>query len=492
MRSSLRTWLLVLSLLFSLVLVGAVAVTTFFVVSQGMRSTAEATAWRLSQLASEEVRQRITEAKLEAAAAGLEGEQRDAEAERLFERDLIRTFRTGAAVDGQFALYDHDESLIWFSEPGARFELAESRRQALDQGRSEVTRISGSGLLTGLATTANLGVIIVHVPVALPSEHMVVLDIVYRPVREEQVIDSIRRPMATLAVVAMAATILMMQLSMGWVLSLVNDLRRAADSIDAGDLHVHLPDMGEHEVGYLAASLNRLIERLRRRSEMQTRFVADASHELATPVAGIRGYINILKEWGAEDPQVRDEAVEAIDRESRRMARLTNDLLRLVRSGRETQPRSLRFDVNARVGEVLTMIEMRYRSKGLEFVGPDAGQLYLVGDPDRIEDVVAILVDNAAKYTPPGGRVEVRTRRRRDVVIIEVSDTGIGIPPDDIGNIFERFYRSDASRSQETGGFGLGLAIAKHIVDTSGGQIDVQSIVGSGTVFTIRLPRAGL
>ena len=287
--------------------------------------------------------------------------------------------------------------------------------------------------------------------------------------------------MATLAASAIFIMVIMMQTSMGWVLKLVDDLRQAADAIDAGQLDVELPVQGEHEIGALAKSINSLIGRLRRRSEAQTRFIADASHELATPVAGIRGYANILRAWGKEDPEVRDEAINAIDRESRRMARLAGDLLSLVRNERTPEYRSIRFDINARCREILAGAATRYMEKGLEYEGPEEGQLMLIGDPDRLEDAISILVDNACKYTPAGGRV--------DSIIIEVSDSGMGIPARDLPNIFERFYRSDTSRSKATGGFGLGLSIAKSIIDAAGGEVEVASTEGMGTTFTLKLPR---
>jgi signal transduction histidine kinase len=295
--------------------------------------------------------------------------------------------------------------------------------------------------------------------------------------------------MLAVAVLAMLAAIVIANLATGWVLSLLASIRRTADSIDEGQLDVHLPESGQNEVAELARSLNRLIDNLRHRNDAQTRFIADASHELATPVAGIRGYVNILRAWGAEDPGLREEAVNAIDRESRRMARLCSDLLSVIRSEEIVEYRQVRYDINAVVREVLANAATRYMDKHLEYTGPDEGPLWLSGDPDRIEEALGILVDNACKYTPSGGHVSVTTRRHRDRVIVDVADTGVGIPADDLPNVFERFYRSDLSRSKETGGFGLGLAIAKHIVDASGGDITVESTVGRGTRFRVTLPR---
>jgi signal transduction histidine kinase len=280
-----------------------------------------------------------------------------------------------------------------------------------------------------------------------------------------------------------------MQTSIFWVLRLVDNLRQAADSIDAGRLDERLPDSGDNEVGALACSFNKLIDRLQRRSEAQAHFVADASHELATPVAGIRGYTSILREWGAEDPVVREEAIEAIDRESERMARLTGDLLNLLHADQGVVLKSEPLDLNVLIRNRLAGIASRWIDKDLEFVGPEEESLSMVGDPGRIEDVVSILLDNAAKYTPDGGSVHVFSEGGRDSVTLQVSDTGKGIPEADMPRIFDRFFRSEASRAAGEGGFGLGLAIAKNLIDSMGGSIEVSSIMGQGTTFTIVFPR---
>jgi len=294
--------------------------------------------------------------------------------------------------------------------------------------------------------------------------------------------------MATLATTAILLSILMMNLALTGVLRLIDDLRVAADQVDADRLDVRLPDYGTHEIGELARSLNHLVHRLRRRSDAQSRFVADASHELATPVAGIRGYVNILRDWGGEDPEIRAESIGAIDRESKRMVRLTGELLSLVRSERISDVRSESVDVNALIREILASTATRYIDKGVEFEGPDEDiRFFTWTDPDRLEQVLAILLDNAAKYTPPRGRVWAQAGVSGDDVVVTVCDTGQGIPADQLPNIFDRFYRVDDSRSAADG-FGLGLAIARRQIDAIGATVTVESEVGRGTTFRVRLP----
>jgi two-component system OmpR family sensor kinase len=186
---------------------------------------------------------------------------------------------------------------------------------------------------------------------------------------------------------------------------------------------------------------------------------------------------------------VRAESVDAIDRESQRMARLTADLLALLHTEEGLTYQSVRFDINALVRERIAVTASKWIDKDLEFEGPEEEELVMVGDPNRVEDVLSILLDNAAKYTPEQGRVAVCTRRKKEFICFEVADSGQGIPAEDLPHIFERFYRSEVSRTSSAGGFGLGLAIAKGIVEGTGGSIEVDSEMGVGTTFTVRLPR---
>ena len=489
-RSSLRSWLLLVAILFSGLVVGGMALTTYVVVSDGMAVVAHDSTMRLAHAAEQVIADAASRVPAAPEASPPTTFAADPGPASPVVAHLPELLSAGALSDGQFVLYDASLEPLWRTDDSAVLARGHlGRKQALETGEISESNTGAGGVLQGLVGPADLGVYMIHVPVGLPGGGDGVLDVIYLPVSEEAVIDAIRPPMFTLALAAMFIMVVMMQTSMGWVLKLVDDLRKAADSIDAGRLDVRLPVAGEHEIGELARSINDLIERLRRRADAQTRFVADASHELATPVAGIRGYTNILRAWGGDDPEVREEAISAIDRESRRMARLCSDLLALVRNERGIEFKSVRFDVNARCREVLAAAATRYITKGLTFVGPEEGQIVMMGDPDRVEDAISILVDNAAKYTPDGGRVILRTRRKRESIVIEVEDTGAGIPAEDLESIFDRFYRSDASRSKETGGFGLGLPIAKTIVDGAGGTIEVESELGSGTRFTLRLPR---
>lgn len=494
---SIRARVLYLACVFAALLVGSVTLVTYFVVAQSMADSAGATVSHLADTASLIARRVVEDATQEASVPPVADAALESVATRRALERLPGSLAPAAqAVEGAvLSVWVHETGKgearrVWSSGPEvAPASAPRGVEQAVREGRTVLELAGTRGFPAGFLTKADLATDRAFVPVRLPSGAYAVLEVAYDPVREERVLDDARQPMVAVGALALVLAVLMMQVVMGWVLSLVEEIKKAADSIDAGQLDVRLPESGEHEIADLARSLNALIDRLKKRADAQTRFVADASHELATPVAGIRGYVNILRAWGAGDPEMRDEAIAAIDRESRRMAKLCADLLAMIRSEEILEFKHVRYDINAVAREVLANAATRYMDKNLEFVGPDEGPLTLWGDPDRIEEALGIIVDNACKYTPAGGRVQVSTRRHKDRVIVEVSDTGIGIPEEDLPNIFERFYRSDASRSKETGGFGLGLSIAKHIVDASGGMIWARSKLGSGTTFIISLPR---
>lgn len=478
------------SVFFSLIVVGGILLTAYVILADGTQSIAFDVTERLAATASAVTAEAIQTSETAGGQGGLSGEELAELAQQGLERQLPQILNPSAIGGAEYALYNSDLELVWYSslsavKPGQQMD----RQRTRDDRAVTRTRGDGGNFLAGLVDRARLATLVVHEPIDLPGGELAVLDVTYLPRTEERAIDSVRLRMTLLAVSSVLIMVALMQTSMVWVLNLVDNLRKAADSIDAGRLDERLPDAGDNEVGELARSVNRLIEHLQKRADAQARFVADASHELATPVAGIRGYTSILREWGAADPKVREEAIEAIDRESTRMSRLTADLLNILHADQGVVLKSEPMDLNVIVRNRIAGIASRWIDKNLEFIGPDEESCAMVGDPGRIEDVVSILLDNAAKYTPTGGTVSAQTECKRDTVVIRVIDNGQGIPESDIGRIFDRFYRTEASRAAGESGFGLGLAIAKNIINSMGGEIEVSSVVGTGTSFTVVIPR---
>lgn len=218
-------------------------------------------------------------------------------------------------------------------------------------------------------------------------------------------------------------------------------------------------------------------------------FVANVSHELRTPLASIKGYSETLLDGSVEDVTTRKEFLRIIDRHATRMSRLIEDLLTLSKlESHQMTLESAPVDVREIITSTVKGFEKQARDKGLKLTSSAPEDLPAVlGDRDRLEQVAVNLLDNAIKYTPPGGSVAVSAVKAGSSVRVDVSDTGIGIPPEDLGRIFERFYRVDKARSRELGGTGLGLAIVKHIIQVHNGKLHVESVPGKGSTFSFAL-----
>ena len=275
-------------------------------------------------------------------------------------------------------------------------------------------------------------------------------------------------------------------------LSPVEAVVSSAREMTEGDLSRRLPvSHPKDEIGRLTTTINALLARLeaafaRREQALsrQRRFAADASHELRTPLTSISGYAQMLEEWGLQDPQTAREGVAAIRQESERMRRLVEGLLALTR-GDEGAPLKIEYHDLAAVAEEAAQTAAGEKM-AVEYL--PAKQLVNASfDRDRIRQVASILLDNAVKYTEEAGKVTVRVRETNGWAELEVSDTGVGIPEDQLPLIFERFYRADPSRT--AGGAGLGLSIARQISEAHGGTIKVESTPGEGSTFTLLLPK---
>lgn len=231
---------------------------------------------------------------------------------------------------------------------------------------------------------------------------------------------------------------------------------------------------------------------LRRLEQVRTDFVANVSHELKTPLTSIKGFIETLQNGAIENPEMANKFLRIIMLEADRLTRLINDILSIskLESGRDDVPlERIRLDMAA--FETADMLSIHASEKQVTIkANPSKEPLYIMGNPDRVEQMLINLIENAIKYNAPGGSVTVSVFGSKDKVNLSVSDTGIGIPEESMSRLFERFYRVDKGRSRSMGGTGLGLAIVKHIVISMDGMIEVQSKVNEGTEFLITLPRA--
>ena len=246
------------------------------------------------------------------------------------------------------------------------------------------------------------------------------------------------------------------------------------------------PSAPQDEVGRLASTFNLMLDRIEILFETQQRFIADVSHELRTPLTTIRGNLALIKRSGEVDP----DSLAAMEGEADRMARLVRDLLLLAQADAGVTLQRSTVELDSLLLEVYrqTRIIAQQTGSGVTVRLGAEDQATVQGDADRLRQLLLNLAENAVKYTPPGGHVTLGLVRQDGWVKVTVSDTGIGIPAEDVPHIFERFYRVDKARSREKGGTGLGLSIAQWIAQAHGGRLDVASLVGQGTTFALSLP----
>ena len=281
-------------------------------------------------------------------------------------------------------------------------------------------------------------------------------------------------------------------------------VERTASMIAAGDLTQRVTDYpAETEVGRLSRSLNSMLAQIekafkdREASEQKMRrFIQDASHELRTPLVTIQGYSEFYRHGGLANPEALDSAMGRIESESKRMAQLVEDLLMLARLDEQRPMEKQAVDLLVLGQDIVEDTRVRAPDRKVTLVGLSSNQpspASTVGDDARIRQVIANLLTNALRYTPEGTPIEIAVGVRSLVAgaldaVLEVRDHGHGIPEDDAKRIFERFYRSDASRQRETGGSGLGLAIVAAIVQQHGGSVSLSETEGGGATMAISLP----
>jgi len=271
------------------------------------------------------------------------------------------------------------------------------------------------------------------------------------------------------------------------VLYPIRRMTEIARTLSAANLSDRINVAGmKNELQDLAEVINSMLDRIELSYNSQKQFVSDASHELRTPIAVIQGYADMLRRWGKTDPDVLEEGLEAISQETVAMKELVENLLFLARHDKKTLMLEIsEFDACDVIREVLRETEMV--SKDHVFTLDPEDSAVIRADRGMIKQAIRILTDNAVKYSPEGSTVTLGSKKTENGCILTVTDQGKGIPEEELPKIFERFYRSDAARHSEKGGYGLGLSIARIIVVAHGGKIKVRTRVGEGTSFGILL-----
>lgn len=325
----------------------------------------------------------------------------------------------------------------------------------------------------------------------------------------ESIIDRLIALQFVVGLLVLAALALVAQLVIRRSLRPLREVEKTAAAIAGGDMHRRVPVASANtEVGRLSQSLNGMLAQIQRafattaaseesarQSEAKMRrFVADASHELRTPLTTIRGFAELYRQQTVGDAAV---FMDRIENEASRMGVLVEDLLTLARLDAQRPLELHSVDVltlasdavhNARAVDAATRPDGPPRTIGLE-VQPGPGTLEVVGDQSRLRQVLSNLVNNALIHTPPAATVTVRLTPTPSSVLVEVADTGGGLQPEQAERVFERFYRTDVSRSRGSGGTGLGLSIVAALVKAHGGTVSVRSTPGEGATFVVELPR---
>lgn len=297
--------------------------------------------------------------------------------------------------------------------------------------------------------------------------------------------------------------ILLLTVFVTWLMArgLSNPLRRiirAAHAIEEGDYSTRVKYSGSDEIGQLAEAFNQMSEkiehdvrRMRTLERMRTEFIGNTSHELKTPIASIKGYLETLLAGGLEDSKVNRKFLERARHNADRLQLLVQDLIQISRIESGEMRMSIRFfDVLELFRDAFNDFKAQFEEKNLEFRldAPAQGEIRVRGDRERLKQVLNNLLTNALKYTDDG-QVVLGLENRRSWVEIYVEDTGSGIPAEYQSRIFERFFRVDRDRSRTVGGTGLGLAIVKHILSAHDTEIHVTSDGHSGSRFWFRLQK---
>lgn len=378
------------------------------------------------------------------------------------------------------------------------FVLVRTRDQALERG-GEFTGLfplppeaeQGTPVFTTATDARGEPYRLYTLPIALGDRQLIYVQVAHSLQVLQRTTAGLQLPLVLSTAVFLGLAALGAWLLAGRAIAPIRQVAQAAEAIgQSSDLSLRVPDHeAAGEVGTLVHTFNAMLDqlqglygRLATAIVAQQRFVADASHELRTPLTIIRGNVEYMQKAGVLD----QEALADVASEAARMSQLVDELLTAARADAGQEPELKPVALGPLVREACRKAEALPHEAALRIDLPEAlDRITLMGHAEWLRRAVLILIDNAFKYTPAGS-VTVRAGRQGDGVVLQVADTGIGIPAEDLPHVFERFYRADRARTR--GGTGLGLSIAQWVAGMHGGSLTVESAVGKGSTFSLWLP----
>ncbi len=303
-----------------------------------------------------------------------------------------------------------------------------------------------------------------------------------------QMLESIQKTLANISAVVAVAAVLLSLIFSGALSRRLDALLEAIRTVREGEYSHRVKIKGRDEVTQLAGEFNALTDRLQTTEEVRRRFVSDASHELKTPLASIRLLADSILESEHIAPEIVQEFVGDIGDEAGRLQRITEKLLTLTKLDASAPEPAEAVDLREVALRAQHMLYPLAQSVGVD-IHMDLGEgVTVMAGTDGVYQILFNLMENAVKYNLPGGRVDVKVSAEGDKAILVVEDTGVGIPEEDIGKVFDRFYRVDKARSRAAGGTGLGLSIVRDTARRYGGEVTAQRREKEGTRFTVTLP----
>lgn len=305
-----------------------------------------------------------------------------------------------------------------------------------------------------------------------------------------EIILNLQSNLRSISIAVSAAAIVLSIVLSGTLTKQITRVLNAIESVRAGEYSYRIDIKGNDELAFLSGEFNQLTSRLQNTEEIRRRFVADASHELKTPLASIRLLSDSIVQNSEMDAEMIHEFVHDIGNEAERLARTTEKLLSLTRLDNKISIPQTCVDVQSVAERAVRILKPIADSSSITLECSFISGCFIMATEDDLYQIIINLVENAIKYNSYNGKVEFKLSKDDENVIITVEDTGIGIPEYDLPNIFDRFYRVDKARSREAGGSGLGLSIVKSTVDEHGGTVEAKPRDGGGMIFVVKFPIA--